>query len=459
MQRVTHRLLLILALLQCSINVFSQLTAPGRDWAGVTQYVYSIQHQDSIFTFFASSGNLNSKHTTGRSATFAWYKYNSTIPNVSNRFELINTETGVTSSSMIGLVEGGYRVIVTNDLDSTEIFTAWLFTDNIVLSRVDSDNRCDFLELVAITSPSSYNIQYDRFYYHDLSKPSQPEMNTYGKGYFKEVVWEASDSRIEFTQSSSLRQTIADPAPLYNSSYDVSIKNVFGRVLTYHTDEFTAIATKAVQKIQVENDGGWTDYSSGESYEALLGLRLESSSINADSIFWILSNLKTVNYEDEYVVIWKDSSLFANRVEAFPTKDLMRPGYFKVKHLAYNSSSGCKDSVEIAVEVDSSKIKADAIPNVFSPNGDNLNKTFKFIDPEENLKSISSFSIRILSRSGRLIYKYSGDPREWEGWNGKIDGTGADAAPGVYFFIIEARGWDGKEFDYGPYKGFLHLYR
>jgi hypothetical protein len=37
----------------------------------------------------------------------------------------------------------------------------------------------------------------------------------------------------------------------------------------------------------------------------------------------------------------------------------------------------------------------------------------------------------------------------------QIDETGADAAPGVYFHN-RGKGWDGKEFDYGPVKGFLH---
>ena len=75
------------------------------------------------------------------------------------------------------------------------------------------------------------------------------------------------------------------------------------------------------------------------------------------------------------------------------------------------------------------------------------------------IQSIQSFSIWIFTRSGRLVYEYSGgNPREWEGWDGKVKGTGAIAPDGVYFFVIEAKGWDGREFDYGPYKGFLHLF-
>ncbi|MCB8963600.1 MAG: gliding motility-associated C-terminal domain-containing protein [Bacteroidales bacterium] len=446
----------MLAFVACVPSVYSQLTAPGRNWASATQYVNTTE-QDSIFTFFASTGALRCKHSTGGVADYSWYRYNSKLP-VSDRFELFFSESGVVSSMQTGLTEGGYRVEVVS-AGIIETYTVWLFTDNIQINRVDAVNRCDFLELVAITTPSSYVIEYDRFVYHDLSKTMHSANYGYGKTYFSDIVWQASDSRISFSQSSSLRQTIEGPAPLYNSTYDVAITNVFGRSLSAQTGEITAIAASAVQKVQVETDGVWADYASGTDYEALLGLRLESESVNADSLYWFVLNQSVVDYDQQYVVIWRDSSLFSARVEAYPTKDLMRPGHFKIRHLAYNTSSGCKDSVDLDIKVDSSKIAAESIPNVFSPNNDGVNDMFVFITPEESVKSIQSFSIKIFSRSGRQVYEHSGDPREWKGWNGKVKGSGADASEGVYFFIIEAKGWDNREFDYGPYKGFLHLYR
>ncbi len=460
MQRLNYRHILVLPLLLWSISSFAQLTAPGRNWADLTKYVINPTKQDSIFTFFGNTGTLKAQHTTSNLSTFNWYKYNPNIAAPANRFELYHTETNQVTSEITNLVEGGYRVVVTDNTDSIEIFTAWVFTDNVVLSRVDADSQCQFLVLTAVSSPVSYNIEYDRFVYYDLSRVnSNPENNSYGKGYFKQVEWEASESRVEFSQSGTLRQTIQNPAPLYNSTYTVEITNIFGRVLTLQTPTINAIAAKAIQKVQVNKDGSWADYDSNSSdgYEALLELRMESSSVNCDSLYWFLLRQKS-NLDYDYNTIWRDSSLFANRIESFPPKDLLRPAYFKVKHLVVNTSSGCKDSVELEVKVDSAKISPDAIPNVFSPNGDETNSKFKFIEPEKKIKSVQSFSIKIFTRSGRLVYEYSGNPREWEGWDGKVKGTGAIASDGVYFFIIEAKGWDGREFDYGPYKGFLHLF-
>lgn len=458
MQRLNYRYILVLPLLAWSISSFAQLTAPGRNWADITKYAINPTKQDSIFTFFGNTGTLKVQHTTANLSTFTWYKYNPSIPILANRFQLYYTESNQGTSEISNIPEGGYRVVVTDNTDSTEVFTAWVFTDNVVLSRIDTDNQCQYLLLTAVSFPTSYNIDYDRFVYYDLSRTnSHPQNNTYGKGYFKQVDWKASESRVEFSQSGMLRQTIQNPAPLYNSTYTVEVTNIFGRVLALQTPTINAIAAKAIQKVQVNKDNVWADYDSNSEYQALLEIRMESSSVNGDSLYWFVQRQKS-SLDYDYKTIWRDSSVFVNRIESFPPKDLLRPAFFKVKHLVVNTSSGCRDSVALDVKVDSAKISPQAIPNVFSPNGDGTNNTFKFIEPEKNIKSIQSFSIRIFTRSGRLVYEYSGNPREWQGWDGKVKGTGAIASDGVYFFIIEAKGWDGREFDYGPYKGFLHLF-
>ena len=95
----------------------------------------------------------------------------------------------------------------------------------------------------------------------------------------------------------------------------------------------------------------------------------------------------------------------------------------------------------------------------FTPVGDNDNLNFKFKEPLDSIRSIKSFHIYIFSRVGNLVYEYSGDPKTWKGWNGRINGNGADAPEGVYYFIIEAVGWDNRAFKRGKYKGFVYLFR
>jgi len=98
------------------------------------------------------------------------------------------------------------------------------------------------------------------------------------------------------------------------------------------------------------------------------------------------------------------------------------------------------------------------VANVFTPNGDGENDYFK-----PHGISLRQFEIRIFTPAGRQVYHYRGDNlRDWQGWDGRIEGTGRDAAPGVYFYTIRALGWDEpptRNPQTGPYSGFVHLYR
>jgi len=435
----------------------AQLNAPGRAMTLPTQYSNTL-NQDSIFVFYGDFGTLRARHTTGNIASFKWYRYNALVPNPVLRFELFSEEVSVAQSNQFNLTEGGYRVVITDIADSTETFTCWLFTDNVTLDQIAIFNSCQYLELNPITTPSSYHVAYDRFAYYDLSRSNQPERNTYGQQYFANVSWQASESRIDLPSPSTLKLVIENPAPLYNSTYTVTIQNPFGRTLTLTTPEVDAIATKADNLIQVDEEGVWNDFDDNANYEALLGLRLESKSLNCDSIYWRITTRKITPESIFDITVWRDSSLIAQRHEAFPDKKVMVPGFYKVYHYSVNTISGCIDSVITDIKVDSSRLSADAIPNVFSPNGDGKNDFFRFSDTDESIRSIRSFTIRIYSRSGKLVYTYSGNPHEWEGWDGRTR-SGSDAAEGVYYYIIEARGWDDRRFARGPYRGFLHLFR
>jgi hypothetical protein len=60
------------------------------------------------------------------------------------------------------------------------------------------------------------------------------------------------------------------------------------------------------------------------------------------------------------------------------------------------------------------------------------------------------------------VYNFSGegeDLQNWEGWDGKVNKSSADASPGVYYYIIRAIGWDEVEYDSREQRGFVYLYR
>ncbi len=68
------------------------------------------------------------------------------------------------------------------------------------------------------------------------------------------------------------------------------------------------------------------------------------------------------------------------------------------------------------------------IPNVFTPNGDDLNETFKI----SAKGTVAEFNIKIYNRWGLLVFESSDINNSW---TGKINGKDAD--DGTYFFYVE----------------------
>jgi gliding motility-associated-like protein len=72
------------------------------------------------------------------------------------------------------------------------------------------------------------------------------------------------------------------------------------------------------------------------------------------------------------------------------------------------------------------------LPNLFSPNGDGLNDSFK---PMRCPRFVSNVSAKIVDRNGQLIYQYEG-PLAGFGWNG-TDANGNQMAASSYFYTCD----------------------
>lgn len=98
-----------------------------------------------------------------------------------------------------------------------------------------------------------------------------------------------------------------------------------------------------------------------------------------------------------------------------------------------------------AMAIDSAGDKLD-IPNVFSPNGDQVNDYF-----EVSTDGTTVYEFSVFTRSGSRIY-YSHSPRIF--WDGNsLDGKALKE--GVYYIVIEEEGGS----DPFQHAGFMHLFR
>lgn len=90
------------------------------------------------------------------------------------------------------------------------------------------------------------------------------------------------------------------------------------------------------------------------------------------------------------------------------------------------------------------------VPNVFSPNGDALNDTFK---PSSSC-GFASFEMKIFSRWGQLVYNSRSAE---DGWNGE---TGGEPAPAdVYAYMISYTFESADSLSSGKISGDLALIR
>jgi gliding motility-associated-like protein len=116
----------------------------------------------------------------------------------------------------------------------------------------------------------------------------------------------------------------------------------------------------------------------------------------------------------------------------------MSPGDFSV---IVSDGNGCVEDTFFVI----SNLKAECIPNVFTPNGDNINDYWKL----EDTFLFSDTEIKIYGRFGRLIFQSIGYRLPWNGTNS----NGNDVPDGVYFYTIEI----GNGFD--PITGTVSILR
>ncbi|MFO0361518.1 MAG: gliding motility-associated C-terminal domain-containing protein [Flavobacteriales bacterium] len=100
------------------------------------------------------------------------------------------------------------------------------------------------------------------------------------------------------------------------------------------------------------------------------------------------------------------------------------------------NAGGCEDVFTFPILVYG--IGQLSAPNVFTPNGDGKNDTFSFIT-----LSIEDFECIIFNRWGQEVYRWT-DPNR--GWSGR-DGNSNDCSEGTYWFVVKAKGYDGREFN------------
>lgn len=123
----------------------------------------------------------------------------------------------------------------------------------------------------------------------------------------------------------------------------------------------------------------------------------------------------------------------------------------------------CADTTSFTAELAYSGL---SLPNVFTPNDDGDNDLLVLYDDNNVFRSedvsILAIDIAIFDRSGHKMHEYSGNMRDWMGWDGKVMHSNRNAPEGVYYYVISyLYTFEDEQNPIGNsiMRGFFHLFR
>ncbi|MCG3167231.1 MAG: hypothetical protein POELPBGB_03017 [Bacteroidia bacterium] len=133
--------------------------------------------------------------------------------------------------------------------------------------------------------------------------------------------------------------------------------------------------------------------------------------------------------------------------EVNPTHTYVDSGAFTIILVAYDSITGCTDTLSVTGGIYVIPTSIFEVPNVFTPNGDGLNDLFN-----PNSRNIVQFEGEIFNRWGEKVYGWT---QPQGGWNGRTP-SGNIVPEGTYFYTLKAVGVDNLNYEQ---KGSITLVR
>jgi gliding motility-associated-like protein len=390
----------------------AQLTSPLSSAVRLTTYPVTTGRSDPVFIFCNSTGtqkgSIHAESPGGASPfNFTWYRWNNTLKSFTDS---LKTDLSAVSSDITDLIEGGYKVRITDGgVYDTSLFS-WIFLDKPYAEAKLQNFTCDYVALDGTAA-------IDTFYYYEPSNGVSVKLkNAY------QFLW-SSDPASAIPYPSVYIDPVTFSPPLEDVIYKLQVTDSF-QCSSESSFPYTSIHVKA--DFTVDPDKG----------EAPLKVTFTDKSIRGSVYKW--------EFGDDSVSTLKDPGIHT----------YYKPGEYSAK-LTIESTLHCIDSMRYdKIVVDPSEL---SIPNVFTPDGDGLNDYFIV-----ESKSLKTINVEIFSRSGMKVYSFYGEGETlsaWTGWDGNINKSSIKASPGVYYYIIRATGWDDKVYDGQEYRGFVYLYR
>ncbi len=415
----------------------AQISSPTADHIDTLSYLPGNLAEDPLFVFYQSNdiykpGVLSASYPGGGNFNFEWSMYNPAINGFNPPFF---SESGLSSSTVNNLDEGGYRVRVWNGTGTDISYMSWVMLDHFrdsVAQTVEGTlpgylYTCDIVVLGGYVFSDTL-VYYDLQTHELISRPIRFS--------FK---WTSDNPDLDIPNDTTvLRPNISYKPPYRDTEYYLTANDEFG--MTDMDDVFyESIQTKAefsteyYDKVTGEYASDLTgDWSADKgSLDAMLTVKFVNQSLNGASYDWV--------YLDTTGGIMERETTY--ELEALTEFTYEAADKYYYPYMISTSEENCTDTfrIEGGIHVVRSQM---VIPNVFSPNGDGINDYFIF-----KHQSLKYCKVTIVDRNGKVVYKRKiEDIYAWDGWDGNLHESNRSAPEGQYYFVVEGLGYDGFEY-------------
>ncbi len=434
----TFRGVFLLTLFLFSVHskqVAGQITSPRADQADSLAYPVK-EGKDPFYIFYQTdqvykAGSLTASLPGNGSYTFEWSIYNPELEGFDPPFL---TEANRPVSTASDLESGGYMVRIFNGTGTDTSMMAWVMLDGLHawVHKTEEGNLDPLYRDCSRLALSGFVDEDTLLYFDPVSNDLLTRPLDYG---FK---WTSDNEDLKIPNDTIILSPNITYAPPYEDTwYYLTVTDELGMV-ELDSVYYESIQTKAIfsveyyDKITGDYDSTLTgefdkDFEKG-SMDATLTVRFINKSKNGDRFEWVF--LDTLGGIKETATTYS--------LEEMPEYTYYAADKYYYPSLLSISEEGCEDSTKVEQGIYVQKSQLD-IPNVFTPNGDNLHDLWVF-----KHQSLENCQISIMDRTGKVVYKIKiDDIYGWDGWNGKIRDSDREAPKGQYYYVVEALGYDG----------------
>jgi len=420
MQRI---LILLLTGLLISIVCQAQFSASGG--ANGKPCVYVPAASTGLDKVFVFNGMSNAKliFATGSPSDWSWYRF---VQNSSDAVLVPSSDVETTSTeTILNNIQAGNGYIVVSGEGSRHYVYVVAYTpvNYKEIKFVSNGDPCNTVTLAVSADEGDLSYYTATGNKKKLDRKHTLRWNT--------QEWNSTDKKYETKEESVTTTALSDnwsiTAPLTDTYFTVSGDQYADSLgiagASFKSALYTAVAVKTnaeaeIQSREATNELDKTSSASDLSGSAPLNIQFYSRPSDA------------VQFHEWYIYESADGS---GNYTRYTDEDILhafqKSGTFLVK--LYVSNATCNDSATFSPKVSESFIDC---PNFFTPRSSpGENDEFKVA-----YRSIVSFKGTIVNRWGNVLFEWT-DPSV--GWNGTYKGKAV--SPGVYFYLIEAKGSDG----------------